>query len=426
MNNPAPATASANWQPRFFTLWGAQALSLIGSALVRFALIWWITDTTGSALALTFASLVGILPDVLLGPFAGVVADRYDRRLVMMLSDGTVALATLALGVLLMLNVSQDVMITAVYIVLFIRALTGAFHYPAMQASTTLLVPPEHLTRISGLNQMLQGGMGIAAPLLGALALAVLPLFGVVLIDVVTALIGLSPLLFIQIPRPAAQAATPTTSFWADFRAGLSYVGRWPGMLALIGVASLLNALVSPAASLQALLVKSHFAGDAFHLAALEATFGLGMIAGGIGLSVWGGFKRRIFTSLLGITGLGLGLVVVGLAPAEGFGLAVGGMAFAAVMVAFANGPLIAVMQAVIAPEMQGRVMTLLNSFAMLMSPLGLIVAGPVAEQWGPSAWFIFSGSLCALLGLVCFFIPAITTLEDQRPQLATAVVSEQ
>lgn len=424
MNNAAGHLPD-NWQARFFPLWGAQALSLLGSALVRFALIWWITDTTGSALALTFAALVGIVPDVLLGPFAGVVADRYDRRMVMMLSDGTVALATLALGVLLMLNVSQALMIIAVYIVLFIRSITGVFHYPAMQASTTLLVPKDQLTRIGGLNQMLQGGMAIAAPPLGALCLTVLPLFGVVLIDVVTAAIAVSILFFTPIPRPTAQAEKPTTSFWADFQAGLRYVGGWPGMLALIAVACLLNALLTPTASLQALLVKKHFLGEAFHLATLESTFGLGMLGGGILLSVWGGFKRRILTSLLGITGLGVGMVIVGLAPADGFWLAVGGMALAAVMAAIANGPIMAVMQAAIAPEMQGRVMTLLNSFAMLMSPLGLIVAGPVAESWSASGWFVLSGVICTLMGLVCFFIPAITTLEEQRPQTVPAVISE-
>jgi DHA3 family macrolide efflux protein-like MFS transporter len=388
----------------------------LGSALVRFALIWWITDTTNSALALTLAALVGIVPEVALGPFAGVIADRYDRRLIMIISDSAVALATLTLAVLLALNVPQALMITAVYGVLFIRAVAGVFHYPAMQASTSLMVPKDQLTRIGGFNQMLQGGMIIAAPPLGALCLAVLPLFGVVMLDVVTALIGISPLLFIKVPRPAAHTAAPTTSFWGDFRAGLHYVGRWPGMLGLLAVACLLNALLSPTAALQALLVKKHFLGAAYHLATLESTFGVGMIGGGILLSVWGGFKRRIFTSLLGIIGLGVGMVIVGVAPANGFWIAVGGMALAAVMAAVANGPIMAVMQAAIAPEMQGRVMTLLNSFAMLMSPLGLIVAGPVAERWNPSIWFILSGAVCVLMGVICFFIPAITTLEEQKP----------
>jgi DHA3 family macrolide efflux protein-like MFS transporter len=155
--------SSRGWAPPFFTIWTGQAFSLLGSQLVQFALIWWLTKTTGSATVLATASLVGLLPQVILGPVIGTLVDRWNRRLTLILADSTIALATLGLALLFW---SGKVEIWHVYLLMFIRSTAGGFHWPAMQASTSLMVPKEHLARIQGLNQILQGGMNIAsAPL---------------------------------------------------------------------------------------------------------------------------------------------------------------------------------------------------------------------------------------------------------------------
>lgn len=411
----------ANWKVHFFALWITQALSLIGSALVQFALIWWLTDTIGLGTTLTTASLVGMLPLVVLSPVAGVVADRFNRRRVMLVADTVVALVTLALAIFFASGASAEWLQYGVYVALFFRGAGSAFHFPAMQASTTLMVPQEHLARIGGLNQMLQGGMGILAPALGALLISVLPVEsgGIFLVDVGTATLAITTLLFVSIPQPTRQTTAARPSFVAEFTAGLRYVGRWPGMMGLMAMACILNMLLTPTASLQPLLVTNHFNGQVGEVAVLESAFGVGMVLGGLILGVWGGFKRRTYTSFMGIIGLGVGVFAVGLVPANAFWLAVVSMFGAAMMIAMANGPLMAVMQSTIAPDMQGRVMTLLNTAAMLMSPIGLMIAGPLSDQIGIQSWYLIGGGACIVLGALCYFIPAIANLEDQAAQAA-------
>src|SRR4030043_1989980 len=224
-----------SWAPRFFTIWTGQAFSLFGSQLVSFAVIWWLTQTTGSATVLATASLVGLLPQVILGPFTGTLVDRWSRRLTMIVADSLIALATILLAVLFAIG---HVQIWQVYALLFIRSVCGGFHWPAMQASTTLMVPKEHLARIQGLNQMLQGGMSIASAPIGALLLVLLPMQGILAIDVFTAMLAIIPLFFFQVPQPARSDLLPEangkSTFKQDFMAGLSYVWGWPGLF-LIG-----------------------------------------------------------------------------------------------------------------------------------------------------------------------------------------------
>src|SRR4030066_1615060 len=184
MNANAALERPKPWAPRFFSIWTGQAFSLFGSQLVSFTVIWWLTQTTGSATVLATASLVGLLPQVILGPLTGALVDRWSRRLTMIVADGIIALATVILAVLFALG---HVQIWQVYALLFVRSVCGGFHWPAMQASTTLMVPNEQFSRIQGLNQMLQGGMNIASAPLGALLLALLPMEGILAIDVFTA-----------------------------------------------------------------------------------------------------------------------------------------------------------------------------------------------------------------------------------------------
>ncbi|MBE7533239.1 MAG: MFS transporter [Chloroflexi bacterium] len=421
----------------FFTLWGGQAVSLFGSQIVQFALIWWLTKATGSATILAAASLVGLLPQVLLGPFAGVLVDRWPRRWVMFVADSLVALASLVLAYLFW---SGAVEIWHVFALLFVRALGGAFHWPAMQASTPLMVPAEQLTRIQGLNQMLQGGMSIVAAPLGALLVSVLTMPALLAIDVVTALFAIVPLLFIAVPQPKKAEATGSatlsagataagvmgkTSFWTEMRLGFHYILSWPAVLMLMGMAMFINFLLTPLAALQPLLITQHFQGEAIHLGVLEAAFGLGIVAGGILLGVWGGFQKRIYTSLVGLVGLGIGIFLLGLAPANMFWLAVGSALLAGSMISLTNGPIMAIFQAVVDPAMQGRVFTLLNSAAMAMSPLSLIVAGPFADAFGVRTWFMMGGVLTLVVALTGFVNRPLLGIENGRTPAEPPVVIE-
>lgn len=416
MNEQTNETNSKKWMAPFFTIWTGQAFSLLGSSLVQFALVWWLTKETGSATILATGTLVALLPQILLGPVAGAIVDRWNRRLIMILADTSIAVATLVLALLFW---SGNAEIWHVFILIFIRSLGGGFHWPAMQASTSLMVPKEHLARIQGANQTLQGLMGIGSAPLGALLMSLLPMQGVLGIDIITALMAIIPLFFIPVPQPerstASEAHQEKSSLVQDLKAGLQYVWGWKGLLLIMGMAMLLNFLVAPAGSLQPILITKHFGGQAMELAWLEASFGIGMILGGIALGAWGGFRSKVITSLTGIIVLSLGLMGIGLVPANAFWAAILLNFIIGVAQPIVNGPLMAIMQSAVAPDMQGRVFTLLGSAAAAMMPLSLMVAGPLADAYGVRSWYVVGGLVAALVGAAAFFVPAIINVEKER-----------
>jgi DHA3 family macrolide efflux protein-like MFS transporter len=326
-----------NWQRPFFSIWIGQALSLAGSRIVQFALVWWLAILTDKATVLTTATLVALLPEILLSPIAGVYIDRWNRRLVLIAADALVAMGALVLGYLFW---SENIEIWHIYALMFLRALAGAFHWPAMQASTSLMVPDEHLTRVAGLNQALNGGLAIVGPLLGALAVEGLLMYQVMMIDVGTALLAIVPLLFVFIPQPKrADLEGKPASVWRDLQIGFRYVFGWRGLVAIIGAAAVIHLVLTPAFTLLPLLVKNHFGGGAAQLGFLEGVSGVGMLAGGLILSVWGGLKRRIYTSLIGILFVGLSLILLGLTPGTMFWLALVSVFMLGFMLPFVDGP---------------------------------------------------------------------------------------
>ncbi len=405
------------WKGTFFTIWGGQAFSILGSQLVQFALIWHLTVTTGSAVVLATASLVGMLPQVILGPFAGTLVDRWNRRWIMLLADSIITLATIALAVLFALDA---VAIWHIYVVMFIRSLAGSFHGNAMSASTSLMVPVEHLTRIQGFNQMLNGGLNVVSAPLGALLLEVLPIQGILAIDVVSALFAILPLIFIRIPQPRrikrghGQYEAQATA-WQDFKAGLRYMLGWPGLL-IVGLMTVgINFTIIPAFSLLPLLVKDYFGGNAIQLGWVESAMGIGIISGGALLGVWGGFERKILTSMIGLIGMGAGTLIIAVAPSSALLLAVVGALLVGLMNPITMGPFFAVIQSTVEPDMQARIFSLLSSVGTGMVPIGLMIAGPVADRVGIQAWFLLGGSLCILMAVVSLFIPAVMNIEEKR-----------
>ena len=266
----------------FFIIWIGQAFSLLGSRLVQFALIWWLARSTNSATVLAFASLVALLPQVIIGPFAGALVDRWNRRIVIIGADATIALATVLLAILFSLDIVQT---WHIYALIFIRAVGEAFHWPAMQASTTMMVPKQHLSRVAGLNQTLLGLFNILMPLAGAVAIEVLPMQGILVIDVATALIAIIPLLFISIPQPVRKEAVSIIkskfSMLTDMREGLHFIWGWKTLLIFSIIGILSNMLGRPAAALMPLMVTQHFGGGVLELGWLQAAVGLGSILGG-------------------------------------------------------------------------------------------------------------------------------------------------
>ena len=339
----------------------------------------------------------------------------------MILADSSIAMVT---GVLIFLFLTGRVQVWHVYVIMFLRSLGGAFHSPAMTSSTSLMVPNKHLARVAGMNQTLQGVVSIFAPPLGALLLGLLPTGQVLAVDIVTAAMAVIPLLFLSVPQPPRLVARENgteqkTSYWQDLKGGFVYVVRWPGLSGMMLLAMALNFLLSPSSALMPLLVRNEFHGGPPQLALVESIFGVGVILGGLALSTWGGFKRRIITSLTGIIGIGIGTILTGLAPANLFWLLLGAFFILGFTQVLANGPLSAIFQSAISPDMQGRVFSLINAGATAMMPLSLLIAGPVSDWLGVRVWFVFGGAVCILMTIAALFIPAIMNIE-QNKQMAS------
>ncbi len=388
---------------------------MLGSHLVGFAFVWYLTEQTGSATVLTMGSLIQTIPSVLIAPVAGALVDRWNRKMVMAVFDSITAVFTLLVAIMF---ATGNAALWQIFLVMFVRSACGQFQWAAMTASTTLMVPKKHFSRIAGANQTLHGIMNIVAPALGAFLISLMPMQGILFIDVFTAVLAVTPLLFFKIPQPirngtpASQNPEGKTTLWQDLAEGWKYVTGWPGLMAVIFLAMLINFLINPAFSLLPLVITEHFGLGAYELGFINSAFGVGVILGGLILSAWGGFKNRILTSLGALTISGGAMLLVGFAPDNMYALAVAGMGLFGFLNPMVNGPLFAVMQAKVEPEIQGRVFTLLNAGAGLVSPLGLAIAGPVADATNNNQlWFIVGGMLTLIAGVASFFIPAIIEL---------------
>jgi len=400
-----------NWAIRFYTLWIGQALSLLGSQLVQFAIIWYLTQKTHSATTLATASMMGLLPGVLLSPFIGTWVDRGNRKQILIAADGTVAFVTLILASLFAFHREE---VWHIYLALFIRAVAGGFHQSAFGASVVLLVPKEQLARVQGFNQALYGGLNIISAPLGAFLLGILPMQGILGVDIGTALLAITILLFIHIPQPEHSEQAKAT-FWQDFAAGFRYIIAWRGLVILLGLVMVINFFYSATEPLTPLLITNHFQGDAKQLGLWLSAFAGGNVLGGLILGAWGGFKRKIITAQAGLMLTGLGTLIVGIVSSQLFWVGLASNTMVGLLLPIINGSYGATLQAAIKPEMQGRVFAFIFSAAMLVSPISLIIAGPVADKFGIQPWFLVAGASCTLMGALGFFSPDVMEMENNH-----------
>lgn len=409
MNSQDISLSSHNWKTRFFSIWVGQTVSLLGTSLAQFAIVWHLTQQTGSATVLAMASLAGMLPQIVLGPVIGALVDRWNRRMVLIAADAINIVTTLALALLFAAGAAQ---VWHIYAALLLRSASSSFRDSAMGASIAMLAPQEQFARLQGINQARMGLMSVLSAPLGALLLALTPIQNILHADWLTTLFAIAPLLVFTIPQPEKHPAAKATSVFQDMKDGLAFVLGWRGLSILILMAMLINLLLTPTFALTPLLVTKFFNGGAAQLAGLEMAMGVGVILGGLGLGVWGGFKKRIFTAMLGLMGMGAGVLLVGMAPAALFAVALAGMFLTGVANPITNGSIGAIMQSMIPANMQGRVFSLLGTGAMIASPLGMIVAGPLSDAVGVRVWFVIGGVACIGLAVLCNLIPAVMNIE--------------
>lgn len=403
-----------SWKRKFYIIWAGQFVSLVTSSAVNFAIIIWMSLKYGSAEVLAYSAIAGMLPAALIGPFAGVYIDRWDRRKTMIIADASVAICTLIMSISFYVGYES---LTLIYCMLALRSIGSAFHMPAMQASVPLLAPESELLRIAGVNQMIQSISAIAGPALGALAITIASIGNVLLLDIFGAIIAIGSLLFVSIPNPTNQQKEKSSfqQVWRDLSIGFQAILKNRGLTWLFLFSTIITFCILPIAVLFPLLTIDHFKGDKIEMSIIEVAWGVGMLIGGGLLGIFKpSISKIVMINSMHII-LGLSLAVSGILPTHMFYLFVLLTTLGGIAAAVFNASFMTVIQEEVSPETMGRVFSLYFSMVVIPTVIGLLFTGWAADQFGTSAIFIILGTIIALVGLISFFNKAIMNMSNQN-----------
>jgi MFS family permease len=423
----------------FTIVWVGQVASLLGTAISNFALTLWAYEVTGKATPLALVGFFFMTPMVVLSPLVGVMVDRGNRKLMMMLSDLAAALTT---ALALVLYVSDGLQIWHLYIAATISGTFQGFQWPAYSAAIAMMLPKEHYGRANGMLELAGNGSHVFAPILAGALLGPLGVTGLLLIDLVSAAIAIGALLVVQIPQPVNSGASEAGkgSFREDAVYGFRYIFQRPSLLGLQTVFLVGNFFAGLAFAVMAPMILGRSGNDELVFGSIQSVGAIGGVVGGVAMSIWGGPKRRVHgvllgwvcTSILGQTLLGLG---------RSLPVWSAGMFFFSFFVPILNGSNQAIWQAKVPPDVQGRVFTTRRLIAWLVQPLSQLMAGPLADRvlepamaaggglattfgWlvgvgagaGMGLMFVVAGLLGALTGLSGYLFPAVRDVERILP----------
>lgn len=378
----------------------SQAISLFGSQIVAFAMVWYVTLETKSGLWVALLSICSFLPQFLMSFIGGALADRQSKKALIIGADTAIGIFTLALVLLIPNFQSSSQLRIAILITAALRSIAAGIQTPAVGATIPLLVEPEQLMRANGLNSTFQSIANFAAPAAAGALMSILDLRWTLMIDIATAILGITILSFVFIPNPTKTASSEKANLLSDIRAGLSYSAHnklIASILLLFGVYIFLSI---PAGFLANLFVSRHFGDSYLHLTAVEIIGFAGMLLGGILMSSWGGFKNR-FHSLLG-AGLLFGLLGSVMGLAQNFILYLATMLLYGIMLTAFQTSTSTILQENVEEGMMGRVFGLLNSMYSGFLPIGMAIFGPLADVISLRLLIVVSN---ILLMLVCALV---------------------
>jgi MFS family permease len=381
--------------PGFTLVWLGQLVSLLGTAMTAFGLGLWAWQETGQATALALVGFFTFGPTVLLSPVAGALVDRWNRKLVMMLSDLAAGLSTI---VVLLLYMSGNLEVWHLYVTGAFAGAFQAFQFPAYSAAITMMVSKDQYARANGMLALAESASGIVAPLLAGFLVSVIGISGILVIDIITFSFALLALLAVHVPQPPATEAgrEGKGSLWQESIYGFRYIVRRPSLLGLQLVFLGANLTGTFAFTVLQPMILARTANSAAILGAVLSAGGIGGVVGGIAMSTWGGPRRRvhgvlggmILSSLLGICVLGLG---------QSLPMWAVGLFFTSFFLPVLNGSNQAIWQAKVAPDVQGRVFSVRRLIAQISAPVAMLAAGPLAD-------FVFEPGMRAGGGLTSLF----------------------
>jgi len=399
----------------YLYFFAGQQFSLLGSTVVSFVVILWLTDVYKSTWLLGLASVANFAPMVILAPFAGVVVDRWSRKLVIGVVDFLQASSTVVLILLFWLGTAS---VEYVLLILVFRGCCQAFHMPATEAIVPLMVPRDKLSRMNGLTFLFNGLVTFIGPAVAGILL----LFGTadqaLWIDPVTFIVALIPLLFIKIPK--VRGEHEKSSFKHDFSEGLSFVRNARGLVPTIFLATALNFLLMPISTLLSFFVVVDHQGLGTDFALVSAVMQVGMFAGGLLMILKKGFRRKMLTTMLFILLCFLGYALTAFTPYGWFWFMAACLFFMSFAVAPANILLRTILQTIVPAQMQGRVGSVLMSLSMAASPLGMMLSGIVAAYTGTANLFLASAIAGTIVLLGAWFFTDIKHVENIKENTPT------
>ncbi|WP_077611345.1 MFS transporter [Clostridium sp. Marseille-P2415] len=407
-------TYNTNWKRNIALFMAGQGVSLFGSMLVHYAVMWHITLKTQSGFMMTLFTAAGALPMFFISPFGGVWADRYNKKYLINIADAVIAAVTLVMALFFSLGYDYAGLLLTCSVM---RAFGQGVQTPAVNALIPELVPQEQLTRVNGINGSVQSLVMFASPMAGGALLAVAPVQTLMFLDVITAVIGIS-ILFFFVKTPArirkSENDKDARLYFHDIREGLAYIGKHSFVKKFIVLSAVFNIMVAPAAILTPLQVTRDFGdgiwrvfggisfGPEQRLAAVEVVFFIGMMLGGLVIGAWGGFKNKSHSMALSVSLFGLG--AVGLGVITNFWAYLACMCLTGLVMSFFNVPVMAVLQTNVDGAYMGRVFSVLTMMSSLMMPLGMVLWGPLGDVVSIDWLLIGTGAFLFLMGFVFVF----------------------
>lgn len=392
-----------NWIRNTIPLWTGQFISLFGSGIVQFSIVWFLTEETGSKVVLAIATYVAIVPGILLGSFVGNIVDRRGKKATMLISDIISALLVFLMAVFLYFEI---VSVPVILLILLVRSIANQFQSTALFSSIPLLVPDKSLDKVAGIRQTTDGILNLVAIPTAALLLAVWKIPFVLSIDLFTAFIGIVLLLFVAFPKgsiPTEHVADKMS--FKSFIDGFQLLRSYKFIFYKSLLTATINLALTPAIAFLPLLVKENLNGGPETLAMLQVGAGLGTASGGLLMGSWGGFRNRMHSVLAGLALLGLSLSFGGILARLGLSvLLVAPMFLAGLGLSICNSSSGAITQSKVSSDHIGKVSGAAISISQLMIPLGIILATPISEFIGIPGWFIFSGLFCIAAVIIALF----------------------
>ncbi|HZG80829.1 MAG TPA: MFS transporter [Brevibacillus sp.] len=386
-----------NWLKNIILFLSSQTISLFGSSLVQFAMMWHITLTTESGVMMTLYIICGFIPTFLLSPVAGVWADRYNRKMLIMIADGLIAVATLILAILFLMGFDA---IWLLFVMAAIRAFGTGIQTPAVGAILPQMVPKDKLTKVNGANGSIQAVIMFVSPMASAALLAMTSIEIIFFIDVITAAIAIVTLLaFVKISVHEKAAEKQTTSYLSDFKEGLQYVYNHDFLKKFFLFFAFFFVLMAPAAFLTPLQVTRSFGDDLWRLTAIEIAFSIGMMAGGGLIAAWGGFQNKVKTMTFASLIMGACTIALGIVPV--FWIYLVFMALFGVAMPIFNTPTTVILQEKIEENFLGRVFGVMGMISTSMMPMGMLIFGPIADIIKIEWLLVGTGVLILILAIL-------------------------